>query len=401
MLFERKNFPKYFLMLGIILFASFVGKKYANYFEPNETKNEHELIQKYLLNESSIYGYNKPKIWIHTKYEYNSRVWKSFQSRSSHDLNQPYIHLTIKSIVLHCADDFNICLIDDDTFRKLIPSWTIDMNSTPEPLKTQCREYGMAQLVYYYGGMVVPNTFVCLRNLKDFYMEGIENNTPFVGEYENKNICSNAGGQTSTFAGDPNYIVGANRLAENAKMDLMTQSNNPALKKERQRLMFLPNAFFMGAKKNDPMMFEMMNYLKIGDTQRIHLSAESCVLGNYQQWCLGKVMEGKMKMMDGEWIGTKHATDKKPLLIEDMFAEGFLDIRPDCYGIYIPEMEILKRTKYQWFAVMNGEDILQSRLAIGKYLVESVVNHSPSVPRVVDNVRLDELKMKERTVFTI
>lgn len=403
MIFERKNMPKYLLMLGIILFASYIGKRYTHFFETNENKNEHELIQKYLLNESPLYGYNKPKIWIHTKYEYNSRMWKSFQSRSSTDLNQPYIHLTIKSIVLHCAEDFNICLIDDDTFRKLIPSWKIDMNTVPDPLKTRYREYGMAQLLYYYGGMVVPNTFVCLRNLKELYMEGIENGTPFICEYENKNICSNAGGQTSTFVGDPNYIVGANRLAENARADLLKQANNPSLKKERQRLMFLPNTFFMGSKKNDPVMLEMIQNLKIKD-QRIHLSAEPTLLGNTQQWCLDRIMEGKMKLIDGEWIGTKSAAEKKPILIEDLMAEGFLDIRPDCYGIYIPEMEILKRNKYQWFAVMNGEEILQSRLAISKYLVESVVNYYPSSQIKTmedDKNKMDDLKMKERTVFTI
>jgi hypothetical protein len=208
MTFDKKNIPKYLLMLGIIIFASYIGKKYTKYIEGDENKNEYKLIQEYLLNDSPLYGYNKPKLWIHTKYEYNARKWKSFQSRSSYELNQPYIHLTIKSIVLHCADDFNVCLIDDDTFSKLIPSWSIDMQSIAEPLKTRYRDYGIAQLIYYYGGMVVPNTFICRRNLKDLWIEGTEGGTPFICEYQNKFANSTAGGQQLSFIGNMNYING-------------------------------------------------------------------------------------------------------------------------------------------------------------------------------------------------
>ena len=59
--------------------------------------------------------FGKPNIWIHIDYEKNSRNWKSFYSRNSRHLNQPYLHLTIKSIIRYCQDDFNICLINDDT----------------------------------------------------------------------------------------------------------------------------------------------------------------------------------------------------------------------------------------------------------------------------------------------
>jgi hypothetical protein len=335
-------------------------------------------------------------MWIHTKYEYNSRNWKSFQSRSSTDLNQPYIHLTIKSVVLHCADDFNICLIDDDTFSKLIPSWTTDMNMLAEPMKTRVREYGMAQLIYYYGGMVVPNTFICLRNLKELYYEGIAGGTPFVGEYENKCAISTAGAVGGI--SNPNYLLGRTGILDNAERMLQIQANNPSLKKERQRLVFLPNAFFMGAKKNDPVMLEMVEYLKIPDL-RGHFSCESSLLGNYQQWCLGKVTEGKLQQIDGKMIGVKTAGEGRPVLLEDMMEEGFLDIQPDSYGVYIPEEEVLKRNKYQWFAVMSGEEILQSRMAISKCLVESIVNYLPNNQFVLADS--GENTIREKTVFTI
>ena len=92
-LFSEKNVLYTFITIGIVIIANTFGNKIKNAINLN---NEDELIRKYLLNESPLYGYNRPKLWIHTKYEYNSRKWKSFGSRSSTDLNQPYIHLTIK-----------------------------------------------------------------------------------------------------------------------------------------------------------------------------------------------------------------------------------------------------------------------------------------------------------------
>jgi len=403
-MFNKENIPKYLLLLGIIVFASFIGKKYTKFIEGDENKNEYKMIQEYLLNDSPLYGYNKPKLWVHTKYEYNARKWKSFQSRSSFDLNQPYIHLTIKSIVLHCADDFNVCLIDDDTFSKLIPSWSIDMKNISEPLKQQYREYGLAQLLYYYGGIIVPNTFICRRNLKELWNEGTQNETPFICEYKNQYANSTAGGQKSSFLGNSDYINGTNAIFTNASKDLYIQSHNPTLKKSRQIRTFLPNPFFMGAKKNDPVILEMLEYLKIHDS-RIPFSSEQYILGTYPQWCLSKVLEGKMYIIDGEMIGTK-TIDKKPVLIEDLIQEGYLNIHPDSYGLYIPQEEILKRNKYQWFAVMSCDEILQSRMSVSKYFVESVVNYLPiNNFDIIDNKVKDNLleidEIKEKTVFSI
>jgi hypothetical protein len=135
-MFSSKNISHYVVTGATILVASYFLNKYKQNFETND---EYDLIKKYLLNESPLYGYNRPKLWIHTKYEINARKWKDFYSRNSTDLNQPYLHLTIKTIVNHCGDDFNICLIDDDTFSKLIPSWDVDLSTVAEPMRAHFR----------------------------------------------------------------------------------------------------------------------------------------------------------------------------------------------------------------------------------------------------------------------
>ena len=89
------NNTNYLLAFSVIAIVSYIGMHMKQAFTTND---EYDLIRKYLLNDSPLYGFNKPKLWIHSKYEVNSRHWKSFQSRTSTDLNQPYLHLTIKTI---------------------------------------------------------------------------------------------------------------------------------------------------------------------------------------------------------------------------------------------------------------------------------------------------------------
>ena len=40
----------------------------------------------------------------------------------------------------------------------------------------------MAQILYHYGGFVIPNSFLCLNNLISLFQTGITNNKPFVLE---------------------------------------------------------------------------------------------------------------------------------------------------------------------------------------------------------------------------
>jgi hypothetical protein len=115
---------------------------------------------------------------------------------------------------------------------------------------------------------------------------------------------------------------------------------------------------------------------------------------------LTKVLEGKMFLIDGEMIGTKTVIDKKPVLIEDLIGEDYINIRPDSYGVYIPEEELLKRNKYQWFTVMSTEEILQSRMALSKYFVDAVVNYLPNKNiNIMENT--DVRSTKDKTVFSI
>jgi hypothetical protein len=328
---DRRYLQYYFVSACAILIGSYLVSKWQE--KTSSPNDEYRIIRQYLLNDSPLYGYNRPKLWIHTKYEINARHWKDFYSRNSTDLNEPYIHLCIKTIIDHCGDDFHICLIDDQTFSQLIPSWDIDLSTMAEPKKSQFRELALMQLLYYYGGMLVPNSFVCMKNLAPLYKKGIARNQPFV--------CENI----------------------NRSMDGVRQ---------RHRLLFTPDNFFMGVEKNDPLMLEFVEYLKQRN-RKLHFSNEFEFLGDSQRWCVDAVNKMHLHLVGGEIIGVK-TKDRKTILIEDLLEEGYLDLHEDIVGIYIPNEEILRRPKFQWFAVLPRKEILQSNMIISKYILASILD---------------------------
>ena len=108
------------------------------------------------------------------------------------EVNRPYLFLTIKSIVEKCAESFNICLINDDTFGKILPGWTIDMCDIAEPVKSRMRHLALARTLHYYGGMVVPPSLLCFDNLHTTYTNALSSNSggAFVGEFVDRSITA-------------------------------------------------------------------------------------------------------------------------------------------------------------------------------------------------------------------
>jgi hypothetical protein len=151
----------YFILFGLIILIVYQA---SSPFKSREMKTYHM---------GKTFDESKPFLWIHAEGEVNARHWLNFYSRNTTELNQPYLFLTMKSINDKCGDSFNVCLIDDDAF-KMIDGWTHDVSAMPNPEKQRYRQLGLAKLLYQYGGLLVPSSFLCLKNLKPFYRENLE-----------------------------------------------------------------------------------------------------------------------------------------------------------------------------------------------------------------------------------
>jgi len=325
MLFTIKNYTNVIYLFIILLITAFFYQRYQHKIDRESYNDNNNYIQKYLIEKQDLDKHKKPILWIEFDHEYNTRNWISFGSRSSYDLNQPYLYLTVKSIIKQCENSFNICMIDDNSFEKLIPGWSIDISRVSNPMKYYIRTLGMTKLLYRYGGMRVPASFVCMRDLIEMYNTGTQNNQMFMCEMVDRNI-------TATYHD------------------------------------FYPNIEFMGARKRNSTVSHLTDFI-----QRIisnDYTDQSVFLGDFDRWCNTRIEKNKIVLIDGKLVGTKTMDDTQ-IIIDDLLTNDYIDIYSNTYGIYIPANEVLKRTHYEWFARMSPKQVLESPIIIAKYLMLS------------------------------
>lgn len=320
-----KFITNYILLFLILLVLGIFYKKFEEKRIREEEQFNNNEIQKFLLDDVTLAKSKKPILWIHVPYEYNSRNWLSFGSRSSFDLNQPYLYLTVKSIIKFCEGSFTICIIDDNSFEKLIPNWSINMKHISSPVSDNVRTLGLMNLLYRYGGLICPISFVCMKDLKGLYERGINNNKMGVCETIDRNVTS------STFD-------------------------------------FYPNINFSCAPKNNQTVKMFIDFIE--RTISTDYTAASVFLGDFNRWINKNIEFGHINLIPGTEIGIK-TVDNKQIVLEQLLSQEYLNLYPGTYGILIPANEILNRTNYQWFARLSAKQVLESNTIIGSYLLLS------------------------------
>ena len=223
-----------------------------------------------------------------------------------------------------CGKSFNICLIDDDSFSKLIPDFRVEFDRLSKPLRGHMRTIGMCRLLYYYGGLILPNSTLVLKNLSTFYNKNVVSGKAFSVECVNR---------TST----------------------------------AEYTSFFPNIKIMGSQKHSPVIKSLINSLEAISSR--DYTSEMDFLGEANRLLFEKCQRGEMKIVGGEFLGTKDIHNK-PVYIDNLLGNSFIQYdEKSLSGIYIPANEILQRTKYEWFARMSPQQVLNSDAIIAKYIL--------------------------------
>jgi hypothetical protein len=207
------------------------------------------------------------------------------------------------------------------------------MTTISDPILCKMRMLGIAKLMYIYGGMVCPISFVCLKNLKGLYDEGTRGNKMFVCEMVDRNSTS-------------------------LNMD------------------FFPSLEFYGAPRECPTVFKLVHYMQ--QIISTDYTAESKFLGDFEVWCQQHIETREINLIDGKAIGVK-TTEDTQIVIDDLLSNHYLKICPYSYGIVIPSREILNRRKFEWFARLSEKQVLQSDTIIGNYLLIAVAPEQPGI----------------------
>ena len=107
----------------------------------------------------------------------------------------------------------------------------------------------------------------------------------------------------------------------------------------------------------------------------MHPTTEYDFVGSLSRKCQQMIHDNKMDLIGGENVGIK-TTKGDQIVLDNLMEEAYLDLDNRTMGIYIPADEVLQRTKYQWFAVLPSEQLLQSKMIISKYILASMVDSS-------------------------
>ena len=301
--------PRTILVLTFSIASWLIYRQYRNMEETYDEREQYRFAKEYFIGDNTIHA-RKPYLWIHAQGELNARNWESFGSRGSKDLNQPYLVMTIKSILSKCKDSFNIFLIDDDSFRKLVPGWKIDMDLLPSPVKEHYRQFGLTSLLCEYGGMTVPASTLCLEDLQSLY---------------------------KTF------------VAKSNSSDAFTVQTG----------VDFPDPKFMGSVKKGDTIQAFQQYQ--GAMLKRDTSAESDFNEMLSQWC-----KAKTEVVCGRLVGIKKKCGN-PVDLSELLGGNPVEFHDDLRAIYIPSETILKRPKYAWFARMSPTQLLSSDLVLAHY----------------------------------
>jgi hypothetical protein len=144
-------------------------------------------------------------------------------------------------------------------------------------------------------------------------------------------------------------------VCENYDMNITSTTN-----------LFYPNTSFMGAKKENETVKELINYIQ--QTISDDYTDQAKFLGDFDKWCKNKIVNGKMRLTPGTDVGTR-TVDDEPVTVETLLSEDYIHFYGKMYGIWIPAKEILRRRHYEWFARMSPEQIFKSQFILAKYIV--------------------------------
>ena len=317
----------YIVIFIIMIAITFLYEKFKIKQDRLLAKSDYELIREFLANESDTTKQDadrtKPIMWIHVPNEVNARNWYSYYSRNSTNLNLPYLYICIKSIIKNSSGDFNVCLIDDDAFRYLLPKWDIQLTSVAEPVRTHLRKLGLVKLLHRYGGFVVPPSFISLKNMKRVYDTCLREKDCFVIEKKNKSI---------------NHLD----------------------------YFYIPNVEFMGAEAKSETMNKLATYMN--NIYRKDFTSAVDVEDRVGKYISNLSSNGEITRITSNYVGLKDENNKE-IVVEDLFSTEYIDFDRNYFGVYLDRDEIERRTEYGWFIRCSPKQIYESHFMLAKLLV--------------------------------
>ena len=222
-----------------------------------------------------------------------------------------YKRLCIETIIKNCDDSFNIILLDDSAVKDMLPHWSVPIERLLGPTKMYYRYLAQLELLYEYGGFILPPSFLCIRDLKEMYVSNVlQKKKMIVGENVNPGPDF-----TQRFIVDP-------RLVASEKENMILKTYIDFVRRKAQE-----------------------------DT-----TGETWFDNDYATWCTSRIQNGHINMIDGSYLGTKDRNGNV-VTIESLVGESAKPPQLSSFvnGIWIPSDQLEDRTQFRVYLSMPLE----------------------------------------------
>jgi hypothetical protein len=293
-----------FIVLFLFLNYNYYKQKKRNLLE--ERKKEELNMEDFFYSPDVLTRSKRRKIWIYIPLEKNCRQWESFGSRSSTFLNLSIIHLCVKSIIDWCSQSYDIIIFTDQDISDILKS-KLDLSTFSGDVLEKQRELYILEILYEYGGVLLPPTLYMRNNLK--HQDVIDRWF----------VCDAFNVHHESFA------------------------------------KHLPSTMITGAPPKDPQLRGYIQYLE--QDRKVEFSE------NY-------LKKYNIFVLDGSIFGIKNK-EKKSITLDDLMSNKKLNLPEYNVGLYMPYRELLERNLYKWYCKMSQEQVLDTHCAFSYYMLEN------------------------------
>jgi hypothetical protein len=317
----------YYKLLGVFAGVTLIGYLYDRYnmkqLKEREV-DEYDIVRKHLLGEKTLHlEQYKPTIWVHISYERNSRNWSSFYSRNSNDINIPYVYSVLSNLIKYCSFDFNVCFVNDSSFKRLLPNWNHDLSKVSGPSQYLLRELGMSKILHMYGGMKLNTNCLVTNELKTLYDTMLSEKDMFVGELKTEGVLFS-------------------------------------------KMQTFPSHHIMGCKKNSVVMKNYCDYLSnmIGRDY----TDESRFSGELDKKLHTYITNKECELIPAHLLGVVDG-ENKLVDVDRLMDNQFIPLNMNMKMLYVDLEHIKSRTKYGWFLRQSKEQILENKNVIAEFIL--------------------------------
>ena len=293
-----------FIVLFVFLNYNYYKQKKRDRLE--EKKKEELPLESFFYHPDLLTNSKRRKIWIYLPLELNSRVWENFGSRTSNHLHLSVLNLCVKSIIDWCAQSYDIILFTDQDISDILKT-KIDLTTLSGDILEKHRRLYILEILYEYGGILVPPTLYLRNNLK------------------------------TQDAFDRFYVC-----------DIVNTKSSSSAKR-------IPSDVLMGSPTQDNQLRQYIDHLYKEEKEEF--------MENY-------FIQHNIFIIDGTVFGTKDKSGQN-VTLDDLMMNKKLVFPEYNVGLYMPCQELLSRNYYKWYCKMSERQVLKTNCAFSYYMIEN------------------------------